>query len=228
VCKQGIRPASAVVPGIGVSSAAWSSGQVAGARCPLRWPRRARCQLVVQGAVYDDRLQFRQFLVPIALLSVAGLSVVTVVIRVRIDRVATALAEADLDRRRGSLLLRRGRAAAAARSAWTTGRGSSSRHGSMPGSSCPSDRCSASSTAPRADGPGRLPRPAPSCGASPARPASGDASRRTSSGMRTPSRSPVKGVPLIVIQRHLGHIVALSDDCGRRGPSARGRRRRCR
>jgi hypothetical protein len=35
----------------------------------------------VQGAVDDDRLQFWQFLVTIALLSVAGLSVVTVVLR---------------------------------------------------------------------------------------------------------------------------------------------------
>lgn len=33
----------------------------------------------MQGAVDDDRLQFWQFLVTIALLSVAGLSVVTVV-----------------------------------------------------------------------------------------------------------------------------------------------------
>src|SRR5829696_200153 len=70
------------------------SGQVAGAPLPLeqalRWPRRARCQLVVQGAVDDDRLQFWQFLVTIALLSVAGPSVVTVVLRVRIDRVATS------------------------------------------------------------------------------------------------------------------------------------------
>ena len=41
----------------------------------------------MQGAVDDDRLQFWQFLVTIALLSVAGLSVVTVVLRVRIDRV---------------------------------------------------------------------------------------------------------------------------------------------
>lgn len=40
----------------------------------------------MQGAVDDDRLQFWQFLVTIALLSVAGLSVVTVVLRVRIDR----------------------------------------------------------------------------------------------------------------------------------------------
>ena len=36
----------------------------------------------MQGAVDDDRLQFWRFLVTIALLSVAGLSVVTVVLRV--------------------------------------------------------------------------------------------------------------------------------------------------
>lgn len=41
----------------------------------------------MQGAVDDDRLQFWQFLVTIALLSVAGLSVVTVVLR-RSDRLA--------------------------------------------------------------------------------------------------------------------------------------------
>jgi integrase len=35
--------------------------------------------------------------------------------------------------------------------------------------------------------------------------ASGDASRRTSSGTPTPSSSRAQGVPLIVIQRQLGH-----------------------
>jgi integrase len=59
---------------------------------------------------------------------------------------ALALTEADLDARRGSLLV------------------------------------------PRADGRGRPPPPAPSCAASPARPACADASRRTSCGTRTPSR----------------------------------------
>jgi hypothetical protein len=43
-----------------------------------------------RGAVDDDRLQFWQFLVTIALLSVAGLSVVTVVLR-RSDRLALLL-----------------------------------------------------------------------------------------------------------------------------------------
>jgi len=49
----------------------------------------------VQGAVDDDRLQFWRFLVTIALLSVAGLSVVTVVLRVRIDRVASKTTSAE-------------------------------------------------------------------------------------------------------------------------------------
>ena len=44
----------------------------------------------MQGAVDDDRLQFWQFLVTIPLLSVAGLSVVTVVLR-RSDRLALLL-----------------------------------------------------------------------------------------------------------------------------------------
>ena len=59
-------------------------------------------------------------------------------------------------------------------------------------SSCRSGRCSASSTAPRADGPGRPPPPAPSCDASRARPACGDASRRINCATRTPSRWPAR------------------------------------
>ena len=51
------------------------------------------------------------------------------------------------------------RAAAAARSAWTTGPGSSLSPGSRRGSSCRSDRCSASSTAPRAAALGGRRRP---------------------------------------------------------------------
>jgi hypothetical protein len=62
------------------------------------------------------------------------------------------------------------RAAGAARWAWTTGRGSSSNHGSRPGSSCRSDRCSASSTVRHADGRGQPAPPAQNCDASPARP----------------------------------------------------------
>jgi integrase len=59
-------------------------------------------------------------------------------------REALALGEADLDRRRGSLLVRRAWAAADARSAWTSGPGSNSNHGLMPAPSFRSGRCSVS------------------------------------------------------------------------------------
>jgi integrase len=59
---------------------------------------------------------------------------------------ALALAEADLDQRRGALLVRRGKGGAA-RSAWTPGAGKSCDPGSLRGSSCPSGRCCASSKA---------------------------------------------------------------------------------
>src|SRR4051794_2074979 len=69
-------------------------GQVAGARCPLSKRSVGLVGPAVssscKGAVDDDRLQFWQFLVTIALLSVAGLSVVTVVLR-RSDRLALLL-----------------------------------------------------------------------------------------------------------------------------------------
>ena len=56
---------------------------------------------------------------------------------------ALALTEADLDARRGSLLLRRGKGGRRRESAGTTGPGNSSRPGSRRASSCPSDRCCA-------------------------------------------------------------------------------------
>ena len=55
---------------------------------------------------------------------------------------ALALAEADLDARRGSLLVRRGKGGAA-RSAWTTGPGNSSRPGCRSACNCRSGRCCA-------------------------------------------------------------------------------------
>jgi hypothetical protein len=104
---------------------------------------------------------------------------------------ALALAEADLDARRGSLLMRRGRGGRRREVGMDDGRGNSWRPGWTCALSCRSGRCSASSTAPRADGPGRPP-PAPSCAASPARPAYGDASRRTNCVTRTRSRWPAR------------------------------------
>jgi integrase len=49
---------------------------------------------------------------------------------------ALSLIESDLDSRRGSILIRRGKGIAAGRSGWTRGRGAiTSRRGSPPGSS---------------------------------------------------------------------------------------------
>jgi hypothetical protein len=102
---------------------------------------------------------------------------------------ALALTEADLDPRRGSLLVRRGKGGRRREVGMETGRGSSSSHGSRRGSSCRSDRC-ASSSARRADGRGRPAPPARNCVASPARPGCVGALRRTSSGTPMPSRCP--------------------------------------
>jgi integrase len=56
---------------------------------------------------------------------------------------ALALNESDLDHRRGALLVRRARAGAAARSAWTSRRGSTCSGGSICASIFRSVRCSA-------------------------------------------------------------------------------------
>ena len=79
---------------------------------------------------------------------------------------ALALAEHDLDQRRGSLLVRRGKGGGA-RSGWTSGAGNSCALGSPRGRSCPSVRCSASSTGAPAAVPGRPPQSAASSAASP-------------------------------------------------------------
>ena len=93
---------------------------------------------------------------------------------------ALALTEGDLDPRRGSLLVRRGK-------------GGRRREVGMDDWAWEQlepwlRRCWAASPRPRGGGGGGPPRPAPSCVASPARPACGDASRRTSCGTRTLSR----------------------------------------
>ena len=63
---------------------------------------------------------------------------------------AWALGEADLDQRRGSLLVRRARADAVVRSAWTTGLGSNFNYDSAPAATFPLVRCCASPPARRA------------------------------------------------------------------------------
>jgi integrase len=105
---------------------------------------------------------------------------------------ALALAEADLDARRGSLLVRRGKGGRRREVGMDDlGLRTARALARRARLSCRSGRCSASSTAPRADAPGPPP-PALSYDASPARPAYGDASRRTSSATPTPSRWPVR------------------------------------
>jgi hypothetical protein len=89
---------------------------------------------------------------------------------------ALALAEHDLDHRRGSILIRKGKG----------GRGRTR------GSSCPSDRCSASSTARPADGRGQAPPCAASSAGSPPALGSGGASHRTSCVTHMRSSSPAR------------------------------------
>jgi hypothetical protein len=111
-------------------------------------------------------------------------------------REALALGERDLDPRRGSLLVRRGkggRRREIGMDAWGwAGAGSSCRPGSPPGLSCRSDRCSASSTDRREAGPGRAPASGSSSVGSPPRRVSGGALRRISCATPTPSSSPGK------------------------------------
>ncbi len=108
---------------------------------------------------------------------------------------ALALTEGDLDQRRGSLLIRRGkggRRREVGMDAW--GWNNSSR-GLRYGASSRSVRCCASSTARPADDTGHQPLHAPSCGAPPPRRECGAALRPTSSGTPTPSRWFARGCP---------------------------------
>ena len=96
------------------------------------------------------------------------------------------------------------RAAAAARSVWTHGAGSSSGRGSLPAPSSRSARCSASSTARPAGGPGQARACAPSCADSPLTLVSAPVCAAPAPA-RTRARARPRGVPLNIIQRQLGH-----------------------
>ena len=76
---------------------------------------------------------------------------------------ALALAETDLDRQRGAVLVRAGRAVAGGRSGWTAGRGSNSITGSSCAGPCQSARCSAFCVARPAAGHAPRPRSVASC-----------------------------------------------------------------
>jgi hypothetical protein len=91
---------------------------------------------------------------------------------------ALALAEHDLDPRRESLLVRNGRAADGARSAWTSGAGRQLRPWLGARAELPWDRCSASFTGRPAGDRGQAPPSARSSADSPFGPVSGAGLRR--------------------------------------------------
>jgi hypothetical protein len=106
---------------------------------------------------------------------------------------ALALAEADLDPRRGSLLVRRGKGGRRREVGMDDWAWEQVEPWLQVRVELPVGPLFASSTAPRAGAHGRPRPPAPSCATSPARPACGDASRRTNCVTRMPSRWPARG-----------------------------------
>jgi Phage integrase family len=105
---------------------------------------------------------------------------------------ALALAEGDLDQRRGSLLVRRGKGGRRREVGMDAWGGKNCSPGLTRGASSQWVRCCALSTARRADATGRPPRHAPSCDAPPPRQECAAASRHTSFVTPTPSRWPAK------------------------------------
>ena len=102
---------------------------------------------------------------------------------------ALALGEADLDRRRGALLVRRGKGGRRREVGMdTSGRGSTYSRGSRRAQSCPSARFSASSTARRVGGSGHAQRLEPSFAARQQLQESADALPRTSCAMHMLSK----------------------------------------
>jgi integrase len=118
---------------------------------------------------------------------------------------ALALAEHNLDQRRGSLLVRNGKGGKRREVGMDEWGWEQLRPGWAPGPSYPSGRCSASSTAPPAGDPGRAPRFARSFAGSQRGQASGVASPRTSCATSTRFELAREGIPLNIIQRQPGH-----------------------
>jgi site-specific recombinase XerD len=118
---------------------------------------------------------------------------------------ALALTEGDLDQRRGSLLIRHGKGGRRREVGLDAWAGRNSAPGSSCGRSSRSVPCCASSTARRAGAIGRPLRHARSCGGRP--PAAGVRRRFAPHQLRhAPAVEMAReGVPLIVIQRQLGH-----------------------
>jgi hypothetical protein len=133
-----------------------------------------------------------------------GLVVVLWRAGLRIDE-ALALREADLDRRRGSILVRRGKGGRRREIGMDDWAGRNSSPGSLHGSPCRSVRCSASSTDAPAVARGPPVGHAASCDAPPCEPAFADASLPHQLRHAHAVEMAREGIPLIVIQRQLGH-----------------------
>jgi integrase len=166
------RRSPATMPGFHVGRPPYNKGL----RYPADPPKVEEIIAVMRAA--GDRALGRRLRALIVLLWRAGLRI----------HEALALTEGDLDQRRGSLLIRRGKGGPAERSAWTRGDGRNSGPGSSCGPSYLSVPCCVSSTARRVGATGRRLRHAPSCGARRPRPGFGAASRRTNCATPTPSR----------------------------------------
>ncbi|WP_326924440.1 site-specific integrase [Capillimicrobium parvum] len=109
-----------------------------------------------------------------------------------------------LDQRRGSLLVRRRKVGVGAKWAWTTGPGNNSSHGSPRAWTYRSGRCCASPPGRRGDANGQPAPHAPSCATPPRAPVSASASPHQLRHAHAVEMGR-EGVPLIVIQRQLGH-----------------------
>jgi integrase len=105
---------------------------------------------------------------------------------------ALTLTEGDLDHRRGSLLVRRGKGGRRREVGMDAWGWEELQPWLDTRRKLPIGPLSASSTARRVDANGRPPQHAPSCGAPPSRQECGAASRHTSSVTPTPSRWPAK------------------------------------
>ena len=101
---------------------------------------------------------------------------------------ALALAEADLDYRRGALLVRRGKGGRRREVGMDTWGWDELKHGSNYASGFPSALCSVSSTAGRAVASGRLPPLEPRCVTPPSQQGSADGSPHIRCGTPTPSK----------------------------------------
>jgi integrase len=151
-----------------------------GLRYPADPPKVEEIIAVMRGA--GDRAHGRRLRALIVLLWRAGLRI----------HEALALTEGDLDQRRGSLVIRRGKGGRRREVGLDTWGWDELRPCLSCGLSFRSVRCFASSPARRVGAIGRPLRHARTCGARLPRPGFGVGSRRTNCAMPTPSRWPAK------------------------------------